>query len=130
MKLKKKKNWKETQKRRRPNLVDHLVLDDGAAIENFHGNTLTGLRVLRELHLSKCSFSYRPPYFILAYFPHHHFSQYKSCSNSPQHLFHTILNHNKINYSNSLQIFHMQTLESLNYNLEFRNIKRQKGKAS
>lgn len=54
------------------NLVDHLVLEDGAAIEHFHGDTLTSLSILCELNLSKGSFTDRPPNLILADFPHHH----------------------------------------------------------
>ena len=56
------------------NLVDHLVLDNSIAIEDFHGDALTGLRVLSELNLRKCSLANRPPDLVLPYFPHHHLS--------------------------------------------------------
>uniref|UniRef100_A0A7C9AZ27 Uncharacterized protein n=1 Tax=Opuntia streptacantha TaxID=393608 RepID=A0A7C9AZ27_OPUST len=56
------------------NLLNHLMLDDGASIENFHGNTLTSLCVLSKFDLGISSFPNRPPYLILAHFPHHHLS--------------------------------------------------------
>uniref|UniRef100_A0A7C9B0M3 Uncharacterized protein n=1 Tax=Opuntia streptacantha TaxID=393608 RepID=A0A7C9B0M3_OPUST len=55
-------------------LLNHLMLDDGASIENFHGNTLTSLCVLSKFDLGISSFPNRPPYLILAHFPHHHLS--------------------------------------------------------
>lgn len=60
------------------NLVDHLVLDNGTAIEDFHGDALTGLRVLSKLNLRKCSLANRPPDLVLPYFPHHHLSLFLS----------------------------------------------------
>ena len=62
------------------NLFDHLVFDDGITIENFHGDTLTGLRVLRELNLSKVSFSNCPSHLVLPYFPHRHFFAHQHCT--------------------------------------------------
>ena len=70
------------ERERERDLVDHLVLEDGGAIENFHGDTLTSLRVLSELDLREGSFSDRPPHFVLPYLPHHHLSLSLSLSPS------------------------------------------------
>uniref|UniRef100_A0A2P2JFX7 Uncharacterized protein MANES_18G055300 n=1 Tax=Rhizophora mucronata TaxID=61149 RepID=A0A2P2JFX7_RHIMU len=65
------------------NLVDHLVFDDGAAIEHFHGYALAGLRVLRELYFCECSFADCPPNLVFPHFPHHHLSLSLSKSRAP-----------------------------------------------
>lgn len=56
------------------NLIDHFVLDDGVAIEYFHGDTLAGFGVLCELDLGVCSFTDGSPDFILTYSPDNHLS--------------------------------------------------------
>lgn len=48
------------------------MLDDGAPIEDFHGDALAGLGVLSEFDLGEGAFADGPPDFILAYFSDYH----------------------------------------------------------
>ena len=50
----------EREKERERDLINHLVLEDGASIEDFHGATLTTLCALSKLHLREVTFADRP----------------------------------------------------------------------
>lgn len=86
-------------------LVGHLVLDDGATVEHFHGHALSSFRVLSEFHLRKSSLPNRPPNLVLPHFPQHHLSLTAPISASALHTLPTPKAFHESNVNHKLRTF-------------------------